>query len=243
MGLETSPVVGCGGRARCAGDGRTGTLPPYQPHDPAVPTTPTGVAEPGFDAATSRRDASEATARSDVYDNADGSTTVRTYSHDDRRVRSGAQPAPDDLVHGLLAQISAAPTPQPVRTWVEVLSDTAVRQVTTRLTHAGHVRREVTRRRLVGHDERWVPTDMNTAAWPTARLATALRARRRLDVTDQGLAALAWACGLDRHLLDGAPPHAYDDLRRLVDHGWPPIADLARQTRAALGRTVAAHRG
>ncbi|WJK43720.1 GPP34 family phosphoprotein [Solwaraspora sp. WMMA2056] len=160
------------------------------------------------------------------------------------RVAVGARIVPpDDLVHGLLAQISAAPTPQPVRTWVEVLSDTAVRQVTTRLARAGHVRREVTRRRLVGRDERWVPTDMNTAAWPTARLATALRARRRLDVTDQGLAALAWACGLDRHLLDGAPPHAYDDLRRLVDHGWPPIADLARQTRAALGRTVAAHRG
>ncbi|WJK43714.1 polymorphic toxin-type HINT domain-containing protein [Solwaraspora sp. WMMA2056] len=68
-----------GGAGRAA-DQVAGTLPPYQPHDPAVPTTPTGVAEPGFDAATSRRDASEATARTDVYDNADGSTTVRTYS-------------------------------------------------------------------------------------------------------------------------------------------------------------------
>jgi hypothetical protein len=44
-------------------------------------------------------------------------------------------------------------------------------------------------------------------------------------------------------LLGGAPPHAYDDLRHLVDHGWPPIVELARRTRAALGRTVAAHRG
>ncbi|WFE21093.1 GPP34 family phosphoprotein [Solwaraspora sp. WMMD937] len=150
---------------------------------------------------------------------------------------------PDDLVHGILAQISAAPTPQPVKTWVGLLSETAVRQVATRLARAGHVRREVTRRRLVGRGERWVPTDMNAAGWPAVRLATALRARRRLHVTDQGLAALTWACGLDRHILNGAPPHAYDDLRTLVDHGWPPIVDLARQTRAALGRTVAAHRG
>ncbi|WFE29443.1 hypothetical protein O7623_09740 [Solwaraspora sp. WMMD791] len=52
-----------GGAGRVA-EQAAGTLPPYQPHDPAVPTTPTGVAEPGFDAATSRRDASEATARS-----------------------------------------------------------------------------------------------------------------------------------------------------------------------------------
>ncbi|MFY1651162.1 LamG-like jellyroll fold domain-containing protein [Solwaraspora sp. WMMB762] len=73
---ETTAAGGAGRRVSQAAD----TLPPYQPHDPTVPTTPTGVAEPGFDAATSRRDADEATARTDVYDNADGSTTVRTYS-------------------------------------------------------------------------------------------------------------------------------------------------------------------
>ncbi|WP_326554332.1 GOLPH3/VPS74 family protein [Micromonospora sp. NBC_01813] len=163
--------------------------------------------------------------------------------HDGRIVIGSRIVPPDDLVHGILAQISAVPTPQPVRAWVEVLSETAVRQVATRLASAGHVRREVTRRRLVGRGERWVPTDMNTAGWPAARLASALRARRRLDVTDQGLVALTWACGLDRYVLDGAPPHAYDDLRNLVDHGWPPIVELARQTRAGIGRAVAAHRG
>ncbi|WP_326552778.1 GOLPH3/VPS74 family protein [Micromonospora sp. NBC_01813] len=163
--------------------------------------------------------------------------------HDGRVVIGSRIVPPDDLVHGILAQISAVPTPQPVRAWVEVLSETAVRQVATRLARAGHVHREVTRRRLVGRGERWVPTDMNTAGWPAARLASALRARRRLDVTDQGLVALTWACGLDRYVLDGAPPHAYDDLRNLVDHGWPPIVELARQTRAGIGRAGAAHRG
>ncbi|MFJ6166014.1 LamG-like jellyroll fold domain-containing protein [Micromonospora orduensis] len=57
-----------------------GTLEAYQPH--RTPTTPevTGVAEPGFDARTSTRDARKSSARSDIFANADGSFTKRTYN-------------------------------------------------------------------------------------------------------------------------------------------------------------------
>ncbi|TNH22815.1 hypothetical protein FHG89_28290 [Micromonospora orduensis] len=57
-----------------------GTLEAYQPHQ--IPTTPevTGAAEPGFDARTSTRDARKSSARSDIFANADGSFTKRTYN-------------------------------------------------------------------------------------------------------------------------------------------------------------------
>ncbi|GAA0378051.1 hypothetical protein GCM10009541_20670 [Micromonospora gifhornensis] len=57
-----------------------GTLDSYQPHQ--IESTPdeTGVAEPGFDARTSKRDARRSSARSDVYVNADGSLTKRTHN-------------------------------------------------------------------------------------------------------------------------------------------------------------------
>jgi hypothetical protein len=72
---ETDASGGAGRAARQA----AGTLPAYQPYEPDEPVTTTGVAEPGFDARTSRRLPDEATARSDVYANADGSFTRRAY--------------------------------------------------------------------------------------------------------------------------------------------------------------------
>ncbi|PZG00164.1 Teneurin-1 [Micromonospora deserti] len=57
-----------------------GTLDSYRPH--RIESTPeqTGAAEPGFDARTSKWDARRSTARSDVFTNADGSITTRTYN-------------------------------------------------------------------------------------------------------------------------------------------------------------------
>ncbi|GAB1695070.1 LamG-like jellyroll fold domain-containing protein [Krasilnikovia sp. M28-CT-15] len=57
-----------------------GTLDSYQPYDPNRDRKVTPDAELGFDAATSERDEDRSTARSDVFDNADGSVTTRTYS-------------------------------------------------------------------------------------------------------------------------------------------------------------------
>ncbi|WP_430498449.1 LamG-like jellyroll fold domain-containing protein [Micromonospora trifolii] len=57
-----------------------GTLEAYQPHQLATTPEVTDVAEPGFDARTSTRDARKSSARSDIFANADGSFTKRTYN-------------------------------------------------------------------------------------------------------------------------------------------------------------------
>ncbi|MGN9918058.1 LamG-like jellyroll fold domain-containing protein [Micromonospora palomenae] len=57
-----------------------GTLESYQPHE--IESTPdtTGPAEQGFDSRTSKRLAARSSVRSDVFANADGSYTRRTYN-------------------------------------------------------------------------------------------------------------------------------------------------------------------
>ncbi|MFC3503111.1 LamG-like jellyroll fold domain-containing protein [Micromonospora krabiensis] len=83
--VTTDPHVPASATDAGRGAGRApepapGTLEAYQPHQ--VPVTPevTDAAELGFDARTSRRDAKKSSARSDVFANADGSFTKRTYN-------------------------------------------------------------------------------------------------------------------------------------------------------------------
>ncbi|GAA2707818.1 LamG-like jellyroll fold domain-containing protein [Micromonospora olivasterospora] len=57
-----------------------GTLESYQPHQVEVTPESTGPAEQGFNSRTSTRLAARSSARSDVYANADGSYTKRTYN-------------------------------------------------------------------------------------------------------------------------------------------------------------------
>ncbi|WP_410814556.1 LamG-like jellyroll fold domain-containing protein [Micromonospora sp. 067-2] len=57
-----------------------GTLEAYRPHTIATTPEVTDTADPGFDARTSTRDARKSSARSDVFTNADGSFTKRTYN-------------------------------------------------------------------------------------------------------------------------------------------------------------------
>jgi RHS repeat-associated protein len=57
-----------------------GTLESYQPHQVEVTPESTGPAEQGFNNRTSTRLAARSSARSDVYANADGSYTKRTYN-------------------------------------------------------------------------------------------------------------------------------------------------------------------
>ncbi|MEV0397026.1 GOLPH3/VPS74 family protein [Polymorphospora rubra] len=163
-----------------------------------------------------------------------------TVHHGDVYVLSTEPPA-DGLTHTVLDQLAAERGAHPVGTWLAYLAGSVVERVAGRLHQAGHVRRETSRLR-VPRTVTWVPVEPTTAGWPSARLAMALRGGRRLDPADQGLAALTWATGLDRHVLDGAPARARDNLRALVDHGWPPMAELARLTHAAIGRSVTTYR-
>ncbi|WP_434739682.1 LamG-like jellyroll fold domain-containing protein [Micromonospora sp. SH-82] len=82
---EVDPHVPASATDARTGAGRApepaaGTLESYQPHRLAVTPDTTGVAEPGFDARTSKRDLRRSTQRSDVFTNADGSVTRRTYN-------------------------------------------------------------------------------------------------------------------------------------------------------------------
>ncbi|GAA4462649.1 hypothetical protein GCM10023170_067750 [Phytohabitans houttuyneae] len=149
----------------------------------------------------------------------------------------------DALAHRVLAEVAAERGAVAVGTWLTVLGQDSYEQVAERLERNGRVRAQVSRRRLVMAQTRYVPTDVNEAGWPAARLSLALRQRRRLAAQDEALAALMWATGLDRYVLDGAPAHAYTQLRALVSHHlWPPMAELAQHTHAAVGKAVAAHR-
>ncbi|MFC3992333.1 LamG-like jellyroll fold domain-containing protein [Actinoplanes siamensis] len=56
-----------------------GTLDAYRPYDPATPVGDTGPAEKGFDPKTSVRDQNRSTRLSDVFTNADGTVTTKTY--------------------------------------------------------------------------------------------------------------------------------------------------------------------
>jgi len=75
------------------------TLAPYQPHDATTATRTTPASDPGFDPKTSDRDADRSSARSDVFTNADGSVTERTFSRPvNYRAKDGSwQPIDPDL--------------------------------------------------------------------------------------------------------------------------------------------------
>ena len=54
-------------------------LPAYQPHDPHEAPQTTGTDDPGFDPATSKRSQAKSSQRTDVFTNADGTLTTKTY--------------------------------------------------------------------------------------------------------------------------------------------------------------------
>ncbi|MEV4628266.1 GPP34 family phosphoprotein [Micromonospora sp. NPDC049523] len=149
---------------------------------------------------------------------------------------------PTDLVaHAVLDVLIAEQGRHPVRIWLDYLSRTARGQVSARLLRSGHLR-EVTSRRLLRSSVTWLPTDMNEAARPWAALSTRLRTGQRLDYDMACLAGLTLATGLDRFVLETAPPQAFDHLRQVADGLWPPMRDLFAHTQAAIGDAVLARR-
>ncbi|MDG4767680.1 GPP34 family phosphoprotein [Solwaraspora sp. WMMD406] len=151
-------------------------------------------------------------------------------------VRDPAAPA-DALGRAALRLMLDEPEHTAVRTWLTVLAERAERHVARRLAAAGVVRPEQVRRwtrtRVV-----YVPVDMNTAAWPWARLSLRLRRLQHLDESDLFLAGLAAETGLDTYLLDGAEPGVDQHLAGLLATLRTPLRDLLRQTGAAVGNAV-----
>ncbi len=161
-------------------------------------------------------------------------------------VRAGAAPV-DPLAHAVLNQITADVAQDwalaDVRVRLEGLRRDAYTQVAHRLWQAGAVEPAEPGFRLWGRRPvLWVPTDMNQAAWPWARLSTRLRAGERLDDFDSVLAALAAATGLGCLLLHDAVPGAQAYLERLVATPHPELGDLLAHSKAAVGDAVLAYR-
>jgi hypothetical protein len=157
----------------------------------------------------------------------------------DGRVMVARSAAPADaLGHAVLDHLISEPVNHPVRTWLAFLARTAHADVAVRMLRAGHLREQVSRRLWGRRAVRYVPTDMNTAAWPWARLSTLLRAGRALDAFDTVLGGLVLATDLHRAVLLGASVDLVADLRRVVAVAPPAVRDLIAHTEAAVGDAV-----
>ncbi|MFG2056916.1 GPP34 family phosphoprotein [Micromonospora sp. NPDC048930] len=152
-----------------------------------------------------------------------------------------ARPPADALQHLILDRLVAQSQHTSTQVWLAFVADTATEQVAQRMWQAGKVRPEQTRR-LWRNGVVYLPTDINTAAWPSARLSFKLRRYEQLDPFDLALAGLVAHTGLDRYVLDGAPYAAGAHLRALLDGAWPALRDLLADLGTAIGNSVLTHR-
>jgi hypothetical protein len=87
-----------------------------------------------------------------------------------------------------------------------------------------------------------VPTSLNDAAWPAARLRLLLSRGEPMAASDVLLGGLVHACGLLGHVLWDNDPGAMDYLARLVVRLPPTVQELIAETEAAVGNAVLAAR-
>jgi hypothetical protein len=148
----------------------------------------------------------------------------------------------DPLAATVLRQIRAEPHELALRNWLAFLAGTApsggdvYEQVARRLARAGHVRAEP--RGLLRRSVRYVPGDMNTAAWPWARVSQALEHGHHLDAFDTMLVGLILATDLHRRVMVGDAGHIEAQLRRNVDEAPLEVRELLYHTETAVGATV-----
>jgi hypothetical protein len=149
-------------------------------------------------------------------------------------------PPPDLAGRSLLGEMIREREVTVVRDWLRYLSRTTFELVSRRLLSEGHVRASAAgriRRTVV-----YRPVNMNTAAWPLARLALRATRREPLELNDVALAGLLSATGLDRTLLEGVPADGRQHLTAAVTRLPPPLRALVAETEAAIGDAVLRHR-
>lgn len=150
------------------------------------------------------------------------------------------RPPLDALAHAVLDQLAGEAVAHPIRVWLTFVARTAYTDVAQRLLRAGHVRTR-TSRRLFTTTTRYVPVNMNTAAWPWARLSTQLASGRELDAFDTVLSGLVLATDLHRIVLSGPAAEVTAQLQAIVAAAAPPVRELIEHTRSAVGATVITH--
>jgi hypothetical protein len=150
-------------------------------------------------------------------------------------------PLPDALADTVRRQIISEPQHTAVPVWLEFLAQTSIEQVARRLYRDGIVRRGQCRR-VLRTVARYVPTDMNVAAWSWIGLATKVKRGDALDpldvALDVALAGLVVKTGLDSYTLSEVPPAARDYLLHLIANAWPPLRDLLMHTETAVAGSV-----
>lgn len=117
------------------------------------------------------------------------------------------------------------------------LARDAEERVARRMSRAGYLR-EVRASRRAGPG--YTPADVNTAAWPAARLHAALSRRQRLGQADTVLAGLAAAMGMSGDLFWRTDP---DFLQLLLSRLPAGLRELLVQTQAAIGDATLTHHG
>ncbi|RKN48673.1 GOLPH3/VPS74 family protein [Micromonospora endolithica] len=153
-------------------------------------------------------------------------------------VRVTDRTSPSDAVaHKVLDHLLGEAGVLPIRTWLAFLGCSAYEDVAQRMTRARHLRPEESRR-LLRRTVTYVPTDINVAAWPAARLSTRLRHHEPLTDEDVFLAGLTRATDLHLRLLDGAPRAAFEFLTLQVEAAWRGTQELLHHTQAAVGDGV-----
>jgi hypothetical protein len=148
---------------------------------------------------------------------------------------------PDNaLAEDVLRRIQNEPVWHPVPDWLLFLAQTAAEDVAFRLERAAYLVRSGTR--IPGRAHRWTPKDSGIALTATIRACSALDASRPLTIHCSVLAGLAGAAGLTFRLSEHA---LYRTTRRLDDviaQLHPVLAELIRQTQAAVDSAVLSHR-
>jgi hypothetical protein len=153
-------------------------------------------------------------------------------------------PPEDAVCRSILDLLLANPAHVELRTWLDYLSRSAAHLVAERLWRAGQVRPHTRRRSFLRRRRsvRYVPVDLNQAAWPAARISTRLLYGRPLTDTDIFLTGLVFATGLDELLLSGASAQVRERGRDLVRGLDVARWELVTATRAAAGDAVLCYR-
>jgi Golgi phosphoprotein 3 (GPP34) len=147
----------------------------------------------------------------------------------------------DEVANMVLAQVRNEADDVSVHDWIAYLANDAVDRVGRRMERAGHVRLQ-SRRRLrtlgFGTTTRYVPTRVNDAAWPSARLSGLIMRREAFSLFDITLAGLILAMDLHRRVILAVDFDVERALRPRIASAPPPLRELLSATEAAIGDGV-----
>lgn len=151
-------------------------------------------------------------------------------------------PPVDVLTHKVHDTLMAQREELPLRMWIRYLAMDAVKDVAERLERLGQVE-PVKRGFLINRRTVYEPVDANAWEGAYAILRVALQKANIVDWERGWCAALAYATGLTRAMLDGTDTRAFRYLDWIVSRQLPPSGQaLIMATSAVISESVYAHR-